>query len=177
MELGTLKRSPLSSSSSKLEALAPPRLVPAPPLAGRTGGGGALRSSSSSLYRLYVDSWGVTSHTIETRLTKEFTAKLSLGVSLRYYTQGKARFYQDYYQDSTTPFYTGNNTLASYNSLLFGLRPALIVSDHIQLFAKLEDYEIKFSDAVDAYQLTTKADDKPLAISAQVIGFGLDAKF
>jgi hypothetical protein len=135
------------------------------------------KSSSSTLYRFYIDSWGVSSHTVETRLTKEFTSKFSLGVSLRYYMQGKARFYQDYYQDPSTPFYTGNNTLASYNSLLFGLRPAYVVSDHIQLFAKLEDYEVRFSDAVDAYQLATKTDDKTLSISAKVIGFGLDAKF
>jgi len=133
--------------------------------------------STASMYRFYIDSWGVTSHTIEERVTKEFTKKFQLAVSLRYYTQGKARFYQDYYEDSTTPFYTGNNTLATYHSLLIGLRPAYTLTDHIALFAKLEDYEERFSDATDAYQLTTKSDDKPLAISAKVIGLGLAAKF
>jgi hypothetical protein len=135
------------------------------------------KSSSASMYRFYIDSWGVTSHTVETRLTKEFSTKFSLGVSLRYYMQGKARFYEDYYLDSTTPFYTGNNTLATYNSLLIGLRPSYAISDRIQVFAKLEDYEERFNGAVDAYQLTTKTDDKPLTISAKVIGLGLDAKF
>jgi hypothetical protein len=135
------------------------------------------KSSTSTMYRFYIDSWGVTSHTVEGRLTKEFSPKFSLGVSLRYYMQSAARFYEAYYTDPSAPFYTGNNTLATYNSLLIGLRPSYLLTEKIQIFAKLEDYEVRFSNAIDAYQLTTKADDKTLSISAKVIGLGLDAKF
>ena len=133
--------------------------------------------STASFYRYYTDSWGVSSHTIEERLTKEFSKKFQLAVSVRYYMQGKARFFQDYYEDPTTPFYTGNNTLATYHSILFGLRPVYTVTDHFSIFAKIEDYEESFTDTSDAYQLNTKADDKPLAISAKVFGLGLSAHF
>jgi hypothetical protein len=74
-------------------------------------------------------------------------------------------------------FYTGNNTLATYHSFMIGLRPAFTLSDHVAIFGKIEDYEESFSDASDAYQLTTKADDKPLKISAKVLGLGVSAKF
>jgi hypothetical protein len=42
---------------------------------------------------------------------------------------------------------------------------------------KLEYFAQAFADATDAGQLTTLADDKPLAIQAFVIGLGLTAKF
>ena len=127
--------------------------------------------------RFYIDSWGVNSYTIEERATKEFSKRFQLSVSVRYYTQGKATFFQDYYDDPGALFYTGNNTLSTYHSLLFGLRPAYTLTDHFAVFAKFEDYEESFVDASDAHQLNIKSDDKPLAISAKVIGLGLSAKF
>ena len=133
--------------------------------------------SLGSTYRFYIDSWGVSSHTLEERVTKEFSKKFQLSISLRYYMQNKARFFEDYYQDSGALFYTGNNTLATYHSFMIGLRPAYTLTDHVSIFGKIEDYEESFSDASDAYQLTTKVDDKPLKISAKVIGLGLSAKF
>lgn len=134
-------------------------------------------TSLATTYRFYVDSWGVASHTLEERVTKEFTKKFQLSISLRYYMQSKARFFEDYYQDPSAPFYSGNNTLATYNTYMIGLRPAYTLTDHFSIFGKLEDYEESFSDASDAYQLATKADDKPLKISAKVIGLGLSVKF
>lgn len=134
-------------------------------------------TSFATTFRFYIDSWGVISQTLEERATKEFNKKFQLSVSLRLYRQGKARFYEDYYESTDQTFYTGNNTLADYYSLLLGLRPAYNLNDHFAIYGKLEDYEERFSDAVDAYQLTTKSDDKPLSISAKVIGFGMSAKF
>ncbi len=134
-------------------------------------------TSLGTTYRFYVDSWGVSSHTIEERVTKEFSKKFQLSVSFRYYTQNKASFFKDYYEDPGALFYTGNNTLATYHSFMIGLRPAFTLTDHVSIFCKIEDYEESFDDASDAYQLTTKADDKPLRISAKVIGLGVSAKF
>lgn len=134
-------------------------------------------SSLATTYRFYNDSWGVNSHTFEERVTKEFSKKWQLSVLLRFYLQGKANFYEPYYSDTTAVFYTGNNTLAAYKSLLLGLRPEYVVNDHVAIYLKLEAYEERFSDAIDAYNLSTKTDDKPLSISAKVIGLGVSAKF
>jgi hypothetical protein len=133
--------------------------------------------SAATSYRLYSDSWGVLSHTLEERLTKEYGRKFEFSAALRFYMQSKAKFYQDYYHDDPGVFYTGNNTLATYMSYGLGLRPAWNLTEKMNLALKIEYFGQNFSDATDAGQLTTLADDKPLAISAFVIGLGLTAKF
>jgi hypothetical protein len=137
--------------------------------------------SFANSYRLYQDSWGVLSHTIEERFTREFSKRLSGSISLRYYTQGKASFYQDYYSSSVgtppAPFYTGNNTLATYTSMMLGLRPTYLITDKILLFGKFEYFMQKFADASDAALISTTADDKKLEITAMVLGIGIDVKF
>ncbi|CAN5478460.1 hypothetical protein BH10BDE1_BH10BDE1_24250 [soil metagenome] len=137
---------------------------------------GAKMSSATS-YRLYQDSWGILSHTLEERLTREFGRKFEFSGSVRFYTQSKANFYQDYYHDNPGVFYSGNNTLATYISYGVGLRPAWNITEKMNLALKLEYFAQAFSDATDAGKLTTLDDDKPLAISAFVIGLGLTAKF
>jgi Protein of unknown function (DUF3570) len=133
--------------------------------------------SNANTYRLYQDSWGIMSHTLETRFTKDFGTKWSVGVALRYYMQNKAKFYDEYYEGSSPAFYTGNKTLATYHSYLLSVRPAYNVTDHWTLYLKAETYQQSFNDAVDAYSLGTKSDDKPLEISAFVVGLGISAKF
>jgi hypothetical protein len=67
--------------------------------------------------------------------------------------------------------------LATYMSYGLGLRPAWNLTEKMNLALKIEYFGQNFSDATDAGHLTTLADDKPLAISAFVIGLGLTAKF
>jgi len=62
----------------------------------------AINSKLSTLfsYRLYHDSWNITSHTFETQLFYDFTQKLRLGLNLRAYHQSKASFFsgkRDYF--------------------------------------------------------------------------------
>lgn len=132
--------------------------------------------STATTYRLYQDSWGIMSHTLETRLTRDFGPKWSLGFAIRYYTQGKANFYEEYYSGSPA-FYTGNKTLATYHSYLLSLRPAYNVTDHWTVYLKAETYQQKFGDAVDPITVAIRSDDKPLEISAFVVGLGVSAKF
>ena len=134
-------------------------------------------TSFATTYRFYNDSWGVTSHTAEERVTKDLSSIWSVSLLFRYYMQSKANFYQAYYTDTAAVFYSGNNTLATYHSFLIGLRPTYTLNDRVSFYLKLEAYEENFSDAVDAYSLSTKTDDKPLAISAKVIGLGVSARF
>ena len=135
------------------------------------------KMSFATSYRLYQDSWDVLSNTLEERVTREFGRKFELSGSLRYYTQKKAKFYQDYYNTDPGVFYSGNNTLATYDAISLGLRPAYQLNDKMNLSLKIEYYTQFFEDATDAGQLSTQADDKKLSISALVIGAGLTAKF
>lgn len=132
--------------------------------------------ATATTYRLYQDSWGIMSHTLETRLTRDFGKKFSLGFAIRYYTQNKANFYEEYYADSPA-FFTGNKTLATYHSYLLSLRPAWNVTDHWTIYTKAEMYQQNFGDAVDPISVGIRSDDKPLEISAFVVGLGLSAKF
>lgn len=136
-----------------------------------------LALTSATTYRLYQDSWGVLSHTIEERLTKELGRKWNLSFTLRYYTQQQAKFFSDYYIDDPGPFYTGNNTLASFDGYMLSLRPAVQITDNIGLFTKVEYFSQSFKNASDAHKLETRDDDTLLEIQALVIGLGLTAKF
>lgn len=136
-----------------------------------------LLLSSSTSYRLYMDSWGVMSHTLEERVSREMSRLLHLTFVARYYTQSAANFYQDYYGDDIGPFQTGNATLATYDSILVGVRPTVKFSENLELYGKLEYYRQDFKNATDAGTLTTLSDDKPLKTNALVFGVGAAAKF
>ena len=135
------------------------------------------KTSYATSYRLYQDSWDVLSHTLEERITWELSRKFEFSLSFRFYTQSKAKFYQDYYYNDPGVFYSGNNTLATYYSYGLGLRPAWNINDKMNLALKLEYFGQTFKDATDAGNLATMADDKPLVIQAFVVGLGLTAKF
>lgn len=137
----------------------------------------SLKMAFATSYRIYQDSWGVLSHTFDERVTFEHSRKFETAVSLRFYTQDKATFYQDYYFDNPGVFYSGNNTLATYISYGIGVRPAYNLTEKMNLSLKLEYFAQNFKDATDSGQLSTRADDKRLEISAFVVGFGLSAKF
>jgi hypothetical protein len=136
-----------------------------------------LKTSFATSYRLYQDSWDVMSHTIEERITKEFSRKFEVAMTLRFYIQSKAKFYQDYYINDPGVFYSGNNTLSTYNSYTIGLRPSYNLTEKTNFSLKLEYFGQSFDDATEAGNLSTLSDDKKLAISAFVVGFGISTKF
>lgn len=137
-----------------------------------------LNTSFATTYRFYIDSWAVRSHTLEERISKELRKRWSLSLIFRYYTQSKASFYQDYYvEGDIPPFRTGNTTLATYNSMLIGLRPQYNLTDHLALYAKYEFYLQTFTDASDAGDYFDANDDTKLTTNAHVMGLGLTAKF
>jgi hypothetical protein len=117
------------------------------------------------------------SHTIEERITREISRKLEIAMTLRLYIQSKAKFYQDYYINDPGVFYSGNNTLATYNSYTIGFRPSYNMTEKTNFSLKLEYFGQSFDDATDAGNLSTLSDDKKLAISAFVVGFGISTKF
>lgn len=138
----------------------------------------SLGLSTATTYRLYQDSWGVLSHTLEERITREFSRKLAMSFLVRYYTQGSAKFYEDYYTDSTVPFRTGNTTLSTFDSYLLGIRPTYLITDKIQAFAKVEYLMQNFKNLTEAGpSVTSLSDDKRAELQAVVVGAGLSVRF
>lgn len=135
-----------------------------------------FKLSTSTVYRFYTDSWGVSSNTIEERLSRPVHKKWDLTLNLRYYMQKKAEFYEDVY-DELGPFYTGNNTLGTFNSLLIGVRPTFKYSEKISIFGKYEKYTVTFKDHTDLGDPTTTDDDELLVISSINVGIGITVKY
>jgi hypothetical protein len=135
-----------------------------------------LDVSFANVLRAYLDNWGVSSGTFEERVTKKFGAVFDLALTLRYYQQQKAFFYEDKYE-TLGLFFSGNKTLATYDTLTLGLRPTLSLFDGIQIFAKYEIYQMNFRDHTDAGNLAVTSDDTPLKIQASIISLGVQGEF
>jgi hypothetical protein len=76
-------------------------------------------------YRYAQDSWGVTSHTVETSWYQTLPARWELIPALRYYSQQQARFYAPYYLDpGVHNFYSSDYRLGTFGafSLSLGVR-------------------------------------------------------
>lgn len=78
-------------------------------------------------YRLYVDDWGISSHTITTRWAQGIdiaSARLIITPSVRYYRQTQADFY-NLQRTPATEFYSSDARLSSYGAINFGLNTEL----------------------------------------------------
>lgn len=73
-------------------------------------------------YRAYVDSWGLSSQTLQPDLALRLTERGTLTLRYRYYTQGEADFYRPRYFDleSTGGFATRDRKLSASYAHLFG---------------------------------------------------------
>ena len=61
----------------------------------------AIASAASIDYRYYRDDWGIRAHTFDLALSHELSAQWRVEPSLRYYTQGEARFFANSFAGST----------------------------------------------------------------------------
>lgn len=135
-----------------------------------------VRIALANTFRLYFDSWAVLSGTVEERVTRKLGKAFDIALNLRYYYQKEASFYQDKYTE-LGPFHTGNKSLASYDTILVGLRPTLNFSEDLLLYAKAEYYMIKYKNHTDVGVLGDPNDDKALSLKATVFGVGFEGKF
>ena len=73
------------------------------------------RMSAGLDYRIYLDSWGLRSHTIQPDLAYRTSDHGVVSVRYRYYTQNEARFYRPRYLDlATTTFATRDRKLSAF---------------------------------------------------------------
>ena len=138
----------------------------------------SMRTAFSTTDRLYYDSWGVFSNTLEEKLNRDFGRHFNMALVLRFYQQQQASFYKPYY-DSASPgvFWTGNKTLATYNSYLAGIRPTIKFTDDFSIFLKYEYYTDIYKNAIDPGDLSDIMNAKLIRITANVYGLGMNAKF
>ena len=93
------------------------------------------------VYRYFEDDWGIEAHTVETSWNQELSNNWLLTPSFRYYTQEKADFYAPFF--TTTPadgFYSSDYRLASYGSVLAGIRLEKIFSFNASINLNIEYY-------------------------------------
>jgi hypothetical protein len=102
-------------------------------------------SSIQGDYRLYHDTWGITSHTIGARFFTHLTPKLELRLRERYYTQGAASFYQNLY---TAPqkYITYDRELSPLWSETVGFKLSYLFTPHFEGELKCDVFYYSYSD-------------------------------
>ena len=133
------------------------------------GGGAALHLD----YRIYTDSWGIYSNTLETRWAQALNAgrfSFKLTPSLRYYRQTQASFYR------LTPGEAGEYSssdyrLSSYGAFNVGLAASAgygrwQISGDIQQYMSSEDMML----------LQTPDDEAPALVDYSIVSLGIEYK-
>ena len=102
-------------------------------------------SSVQADYRLYRDTWGITSHTLGARYFVNVTPRLELRLRERFYTQGAATFYQDNY---TTParYMTYDRELSPLWSETIGAKLSYLFTRHVEGELKADLFYFRYAD-------------------------------
>ena len=98
--------------------------------------------SSTSSYRLYMDDWDITSHTINSELYYEVNEKFTAGVGLRYYTQSEAEFYNDtkeYFSDEV--YASSDRRMSDFDSLNYTQSADYKVNNKISVNTSVNFYD------------------------------------
>jgi hypothetical protein len=130
-------------------------------------------SSVHLTYRLFSDDWEVQSHTIEASWFSELSNDWLLNPNIRYYSQDAAEFYEPYFVEVRSDgFYSSDFRLASYGSIMAGLRIGKRISEKTRFDLGVEYYlrdgELKLSGE-------HSLDPEPL--SSYVISLGIKYTF
>jgi len=103
------------------------------------------RSAVQGDYRIYHDTWGITSHTIGARYFVELSRKLELRVRERFYTQNAASFYQSLYT-MPTRYITFDRELSPLWSETIGAKLAYRFSDRVEGELKVDAFYYSYAD-------------------------------
>jgi hypothetical protein len=128
-------------------------------------------------YRLYVDDWDVTSHTIELAWYQMLWDTLAVIPSVRYYTQSQAEFYGPYFTNSPGDDFSSDYRLSPYGALSWKLRAETRLSDWPFRMAwkvgvSWERYESSGDLAIRDVEV-----ENPGLVSFNVLMFNLSARF
>ena len=102
-------------------------------------------SSVQADYRLYHDTWGITSHTAGARYFTHLSPKLELRLRERYYTQGAASFYQAVYTTTRT-YMAYDRELSPLWSETVGVKLSYLFTPHVEGELKVDLFYYGYSD-------------------------------
>ena len=102
-------------------------------------------SSIQGDYRLYTDTWGITSHTIGVRYFIHLAKRLELRLRDRLYTQGDASFYQMSYA-APAKYITYDRELSSLWSETFGGKLTYGFDEHVEGELKIDMFYYSYAD-------------------------------
>jgi len=95
-------------------------------------------------YRLYIDDWGIVSHTAEVAYTRELTREWSLRLRARGYHQNHAAFYEETYE-MPMRYMTVDRELSTFWDGMAGLKVAYLGKSW-DLDAKIDGTVYRFED-------------------------------
>lgn len=102
-------------------------------------------SSLQGDYRLYRDTWGITSHTFGARYFAHLSKRLELRLRNRLYTQDAASFYQSNYT-TAAKYITYDRELSPLWSETIGTKLTYGFSDHVEGELKLDVFYYSYAD-------------------------------
>jgi len=109
--------------------------------ANRAVGAGSIQGD----YRLYRDTWGITSHTIGARYFVELSPGLELRLRHRFYVQNGANFYQANYTTTST-YMTIDRELSPLWSETLGAKLSYAFNGHVEAEAKVDVFYYRYND-------------------------------
>jgi hypothetical protein len=135
-----------------------------------------LKGSVHADYRLYLDDWGITSHTLEVAWAQSLWDVVQIIPSMRYYTQSQANFYAPYFDQATDDGYNSSDyRLSPFGAISWGVRAETqFPTGEIQWRGRVS-YERYDSDA--SYAIGKVATPNPGLVSFNVISFSLMGAF
>lgn len=96
-------------------------------------------------YRLYRDTWGITSHTIGARYFVKLSRDVELRLRHRFYTQSGASFYRAVYP-MTSAYMTIDRELSPLWSETLGGKLAWDINGHVEAELKVDLFYYRYSD-------------------------------
>lgn len=96
-------------------------------------------------YRLYRDTWGITSHTIGARYFVKLSRDVELRLRHRFYTQTAASFYRAVYP-MTSAYMTIDRELSPLWSETLGGKLAYDINGHVEAELKVDLFYYRYSD-------------------------------
>jgi hypothetical protein len=110
-------------------------------------------------YRYSWDDWGVTANTLETSWIQTLGAGWQATFGVRYYSQGEADFYQDYFDTlPSSGGYTSDYRLATFGALGYRLRLSKALSESVRIDAGIEYYDRRVGLALESTDNSDTAD-------------------
>lgn len=125
-------------------------------------------------YRLYHDSWDITAHTFEVAWYQPLGEKWLVRPRLRYYSQGKAEFYHDYFppDDPGSNFYSADQRLGGFGSFTPGFRVERELAPKARAHLAVD-----YMQQRGAFRLGSPGSPGLETFSAIFFGLGVDFKF